>query len=285
MVAGESLTLRKKLEIKKKSSAPRGSPDSTWLSDWGGVIMAKMLQALIKDLKKAARPDKVRVLAGFFKTGKGEYGEGDVFWGVTVPEQRKIAKKYSAKFTMVNLEKLLASQVHECRLTALLILVEWYEQAGENPLTRLRSGETRTKIVNFYLKKVKQGRVNNWDLVDLSAPKILGDYLLDKEKGILYNLAVDKNLWVRRVAILSTLTFIKQKRFSETLKISKILISDKEDLIHKAVGWMLREVGKKEEEVLKIFLEQFAGQMPRTMLRYAIEKFRPEVRKKYLLKK
>lgn len=231
-----------------------------------------MLENLIKDLGRVANPAKAKILAKFFKTGPGEYGEGDIFLGITVPVQREIAKKY-LNLNFSDLEKLLNSQYHEHRLVALLVLVEKYKTATE---------KEKKEIFNFYLKKARAGRINNWDLVDLSAPTIVGDYLFALDKGVLYNLAKSKNIWIRRIAILATYSFIRQKKFSEILKLSKILVSDSEDLIHKAVGWMLREMGKRDKKVLEKFLHQFADQMPRTMLRYAIEKFNPTERQKYL---
>ena len=233
-----------------------------------------MLRNLKNDLNKLANLAKAKILARFFKTGKGEYGEGDIFLGIIVPEQRKIAQKYS-KLTIANLKELLACRIHEYRLIALLILVDKYKKGSK---------KDKEGIFKFYLKQAKQGNINNWDLVDLSAPKILGDYLFAIDKSILYNLAKSTNLWERRIAVLSTLNFIKKKRFTETIKISKILISDKEDLIHKAVGWMLREVGKKDLHQEIKFLDKYYKKMPRTMLRYAIEKFKDKDRQNYLNK-
>ena len=233
-----------------------------------------MLKNLITDLNKAANPRQAKVLSRFFKTGQGEYGAGDVFAGIVVPKQRKLAQKHS-KLDLKDIQKLLDSKYHEYRSLALIILIEKY---------KMSDGRLKKKIVDFYLKNVKRGRVNNWDLVDLSAPKILGEYLFDKKKDVLYNLAVAKSIWTRRVAILATLDFIKKEKFVETLRISKILISDKEDLIHKAAGWMLREVGKKNLETEIKFLDQNARAMPRMMLRYAIEKFKKTDRQKYLLR-
>ena len=237
-----------------------------------------MLKDLLTDLNKSANPKKAKILASFFKTGKGEYGEGDIFLGITVPKQREIAKKY-LDLDLKNIQTLLDSKYHEFRLTALIVLVYQYEAAKKN-----RDEKLKKVIVDFYLKNIKRSRVNNWDLVDLSAPKLLGEYLLDKKKDVLYNLAKSENLWARRVAILSTLTFIKKNNFIDTLKISKIFIFDKEDLIHKAVGWMLREVGKKNVETEIKFLNKFYKKMPRVMLRYSLEKFTAEDRRKYLLK-
>ncbi|MFA7252874.1 MAG: DNA alkylation repair protein [Candidatus Paceibacterota bacterium] len=231
-----------------------------------------MLENLVKDLDRVANPAKAKILARFFKTGPGEYGEGDIFLGITVPVQREIAKKY-LDLDFSDLQKLLNNQYHEYRLVALLILVEKYKKGTE---------KEKKEIFNLYLKNAKAKRINNWDLVDLSAPTIVGDYLFARDKRILYTLAKSRKLWERRIAILATYSFIKQKKYSDILKLSKILISDSEDLIHKATGWMLREMGKKDKKVLENFLHQFADRMPRTMLRYAIEKFNPIERQKYL---
>ncbi|MGQ0795558.1 MAG: DNA alkylation repair protein [Nitrosopumilaceae archaeon] len=228
-----------------------------------------MYDSIILDLKKLGNKEKAKVMSGFFKTGKGQYGEGDEFLGITVPEQRKIAKKYT-KTSLADVKKLLENRIHECRLVALLILVEKFK--GESQ---------RKKIVDFYLDNVRY--VNNWDLVDLSADKILGQFVLDKDTSILKKFAGSKNLWERRIAIVSTFTFIKQNRFDETLKISKLLISDKQDLIHKAVGWMLREVGKRNKKTEIDFLKQYYTKMPRTMLRYSIERF-SDSEKKFFMK-
>ncbi len=227
------------------------------------------LNSLKKDLEEKSSPSKAKLLSGFFKTGKGEYGEGDVFIGVKVPEQRAVAKKY-ANLALSGLQKLLASKIHEHRLTALLILIEKYKK---NP-------SERGKIVEFYLRNTSH--INNWDLVDLSSHCILGDYLLDKDVSVLYRLAKSDNIWERRIAIISTAAFIRQNRFEHTLKISEMLLKDTHDLMHKAAGWMLREVGKKNLEAETKFLDKHAPDMPRTMLRYAIEKFNEAQRKKYL---
>lgn len=229
---------------------------------------------LIKDLGRLADPRKAKVLAGFFKCGKGEYGEGDKFLGIVVPEQRKIVRKYCAQITLPEIEKLVASQFHEHRLVGLLMLVEKFAQAEE---------KEKKRIFSFYLKKAK--RVNNWDLVDLTAPKIVGAYLLDKERKVLYQLAKSKNMWETRIAILATFAFIREKQFEDVFKISEILLEDHEDLIHKAVGWMLREVGKRDQKTEEMFLQKHYSEMPRTMLRYAIEKFEEKKRQTYLKRK
>lgn len=225
-----------------------------------------------QELKKLANPQKAKIYARFFKTGKGEYGEGDKFLGVAVPEQRKVAKKYS-ETGLADLRKLLESSVHEHRVTAVMVLVGRFHRASE---------KEREEIYRFYFKNLKH--INNWDLVDGSAPKIVGEYLLDKKRRrkILYKLARSKNLWERRIAIMATLGFIKNGEFEDALKISRILLNDEHDLIHKAVGWMLREIGKKNQEKEEDFLKRHVREMPRTMLRYAIEKFDERKRKPYL---
>lgn len=228
-----------------------------------------------RDLHELADPEKAKILSRFFKTGKGEYGEGDIFLGLTVPEQRALSKSY-LDLSLSDLGKLLKSPIHEARLTALLILVAQFEINAKKGKSKIAA----KKIADFYIKNIS--RINNWDLVDLSAPNILGHYLLDKSRIKLYNLAKSKNLWARRISIISTFYFIRQNQFSDTLKISEILLTDKHDLIHKAVGWMLREVGKRDRKLLEKFLAKNTTKMPRTMLRYAIEKFSPSVRKKYL---
>lgn len=233
-----------------------------------------MIDKLRKDVNRLANPQKAKVLQGFFKTGKGEYGEGDVFLGLTVPQSRTIAIKYK-DLAFSNIKILLKSKVHEERLIALLILVYRFNQKDK------KDDKERKKVFDFYLANTKY--INNWDLVDLSADKIVGQYLLDKSKGILFGLARSKNLWERRISIVATYQFIKDGRYQETLTISKMLLNDPHDLIHKAVGWMLREVGKNcSQEILEEFLKKHYKEMPRTMLRYAIERFPEKLRKKYL---
>lgn len=234
-----------------------------------------MLNKLKKDLRKLADPEKAKNYARFFKTGQGEYGEGDKFLGVVVPQQRKVAVKYRG-LELKDLQGLLSSNIHEYRLIALFVLVSQYKKAKKNE-------NDKKKIVDFYLKNTKN--INNWDLVDSSVHYILGDYLLDKlDRKILYKLAKSKNLWERRIAIISTFAFIRAGQFIDTLKIAKILLNDKHDLIHKAVGWMLREVGNRNLKIEEEFLQKHYKQMPRTMLRYAIEKFVAEKRQSYLEK-
>ncbi|HEC85554.1 MAG TPA: DNA alkylation repair protein, partial [Thioploca sp.] len=202
----------------------------------------------------------------------GEYGEGDKFLGIKVPVQRKVAKKYQA-LSLTDIQTLLNSDIHEYRLTALILLINHYTKANDT---------NKQKIFDFYLHNTKH--INNWDLVDITAPKIVGDYLLDKPRDILYQLARSTNLWEKRIAIIATMTFIKQDDFSDTLKLAEILLNDEHDLIHKAVGWTLREVGKREQSVEENFLNKHYKQMPRTMLRYAIERFDDKRRKFYLKK-
>ena len=229
-----------------------------------------MLPQLIKELQSLANPKQKEILQSFFKTGEGEYGEGDIFLGIKVPDQRKIAKKYTG-LSLAKIQELLNSKIHEHRLTGLIILTNKYKKSHQ---------ENKANLFNFYLKNTKN--INNWDLVDLTAPNIVGDFLFDKNKDTLYKLVRSKNLWEKRIAIISTLHFIKKQEFEDTLAISELLLKDNHDLIHKAVGWMLREVGKKDIEVLKKFLKQHYKNMPRTMLRYSIEKFPEEERKKWL---
>jgi len=263
---------------------------------------------VIKELDKLADPVKARFLQGFFKTGKGQYAEGDQFIGITVPLQRQIAKRFK-NLELREIQKLLDSSVHEHRLTALEILVMQYEMVNASgskkslsELEKEKAHMKKEKLVRFYLKNTK--RINNWDLVDASAPYILGDWLISSrfgeavinpkllnhsagndERKILFKLADSKQLWERRIAIVATLAFIRKGEFSYTLCLAKKLMSDDQDLIHKATGWMLREVGKRSERDLAEFLDEHHGKMPRTMLRYAIERLPESKRKRYLLQK
>lgn len=230
------------------------------------------LKQLKSELGKLADKKQAENLQRFFKTGPGEYGAGDIFLGIKVPAQRTLAKKYQ-NLGFNDLQKLLNSKIHEYRLIALLILLSQYkktEPAG------------RKKFIDFYLRNTRN--INNWDLVDLSCHYILGDYLLNKPRRILYKLAKSKNLWEKRIAVISTFAFLRNKEFGDILKIAEILLNDKHDLIHKAVGWMLREAGKRDESALIGFLDMRYKVMPRTMLRYAIEKLSEEKRKFYLRK-
>jgi 3-methyladenine DNA glycosylase AlkD len=235
--------------------------------------MPSLLKKIRADLEMLGNPEKAKLLSRFFKTGKGEYGEGDVFLGITVPEQRRIATKYQdASFD--DLHKLITGRIHEHRLVALLILIGKYNK---------KDVSNRASCVDFYIEHTPY--INNWDLIDLSAKKILGDFLMDKDKSILYRLAHSKSLWERRIAIMATFAFISNNRFEDALKIAGILLQDRHDLIHKAVGWMLREIGKKDQPAEEEFLRKHYKGMPRTMLRYAIERFDENKKKFYMQKK
>jgi|SRR5579872_776005 len=224
------------------------------------------------ELKSLSDPKRAKASAWFFKTAPGQYGFGDKFIGITVPVLRRVAQKYS-NLDFAQIKKLLQSQIHEHRFVALEILVFKYEHGA---------AALKQKVFDFYLKNRKF--INNWDLVDTSAPYIVGDYLLNRSKNLLDRLAASKNIWERRIAIVSTLGFIQKGKVQYTMKIAQALLHDRHDLIHKASGWALREVGKKSEQIHLKFLDKFAGKMPRTMLRYAIERL-PEQKRKYYLNK
>jgi 3-methyladenine DNA glycosylase AlkD len=228
---------------------------------------------LRNELASLADKSQAAVLSRFFKTGPGQYGEGDIFLGIKVPVQRQVAKKYE-DLSLKDLEELLHSKIHEERLVALIILVNKYKKSDE---------ESKSKIYKFYLKNTKW--INNWDLVDLSSHYIVGEYLLDKPRLPLYALAKSKNLWDRRIAIISTFTLLRNNDYKDTIAISELLLNDKHDLIHKAVGWMLREAGKRDKKILIDFLDKHYQVMPRTCLRYAIEKLSDSEKKYYLAKK
>ena len=232
-----------------------------------------MLHQLIKKAKTLYAPERAEHSKYFFKTGPGQYGEGDIFWGLSVPEMRKIAKEYQ-DLELKDVSVLLADKIHELRLVGLTILVEKYQKAKDDA--------TRKKIYNFYIKH--RAAANNWDLVDLSVYKIMGDYLVrhPEERDILYKFIKSKNMWERRLAMISTMAFIRNKESEDVLKLSELLLNDKEDLMHKASGWMLREFGKRDESKLCQFLDKNIKKMPRTMLRYAIERFEESKRLKYL---
>jgi 3-methyladenine DNA glycosylase AlkD len=232
-----------------------------------------MLNKLRKEIEGLKNPEQAKVLQRFFKTGKGQYGEGDVFFGIKVPIQREIVKRYWKYLTLKDIQELLNSKIHEERLIGILTLVEIYNKSKKDKLKQ-------RQVFEFYLKNTS--RVNNWDLVDLSAPNIVGEFSRTDGTEVIKFLAKSKNLWERRIAIVSTHAFIKKRIFGETLSIAEMLLKDEHDLIHKAVGWMLREVGKRNQDVLEIFLKERYKEMPRTMLRYSIEKFPEEKRKAYL---
>jgi 3-methyladenine DNA glycosylase AlkD len=228
------------------------------------------VQDIQNRLKKLGNKKHAAISQKFFKTGPGEYGEGDIFIGVRVPVLRELVKEYS-DVSVEDAALLLHSQVHEERLLALLLLVRLFSISDE---------AIRSIIFGKYLKNTEF--VNNWDLVDSSAEHIVGAYLMNRDKAVLYRLAESENLWERRISIMSTFHFIKRHEFSETLKISKMLLFDREDLIHKATGWMLREIGKRRPQTEESFLKAHYKEMPRTMLRYAIEKFPEQKRQRYL---
>jgi 3-methyladenine DNA glycosylase AlkD len=227
-------------------------------------------RALEHELAAAADPKRAESSLWFFKTGKGEYGEGDRFLGITVPLQRKIARRYRA-LSFADIARLLASPIHEHRFAALIILVAQYERATESE---------REQIVHFYLDHTN--RINNWDLVDASAPYIIGEHVRTRSRDLLERLAASSNLWDRRIAIVSTFALIKHGEIEDTLRIGEKLLQDKHDLIQKAVGWALREAGKVSRPSLLRFLQKHYAFVPRTTLRYAIEHFSPEQRKRML---
>lgn len=226
--------------------------------------------AIINDLKLLSTPEKSVLAQRYFKTGKGQYAEGDIFWGISVPNVRRVAKKYY-DLSVEELDKLLENEVHEVRLCVLLIMVFQAQNKSQ-------------AMFDLYLKKARF--VNNWDLVDLSAPQIVGNFLLGRDCAVLYVLAQSSSLWERRIAIVATFAFIKKEISDHTCNLAKVLMNDHHDLIHKAVGWMLREVGKRcSVTILENFLEEHAARMPRTMLRYAIERLSPGRRWYFMSKK
>lgn len=230
------------------------------------------MNAVIKTINSYVNPEKAKILQRFFKTGKGQYGEADIFLGIIIPIQRKIATQFSA-ITLTDVVNLIKNPIHEYRMIGLFILINQYKR-----------GEEKEKKIIFNLYIQHTDYINNWDLVDVSAPHIVGDYLKNKEDNILYTFAKSQSVWKKRIAMLATFTDIKGGRYDRALAIADILVNDSHDLIQKAVGWMLREIGKRgglqEEEQ---FLKKYATTMPRTMLRYAIERF-PEEQRQYYLK-
>jgi len=224
-----------------------------------------------KKLRKSANPSQAKLLQRFFKTGKGEYGQGDIFLGIKVPLLRQVAKEYW-QMPLKETEQLLCSREHEKRMVALFIMVLQYQ----------REPRARKKIFRAYLKNYKF--INNWDLVDVTCPHIVGQWLLNKKRAVLYSLAKSNNLWKKRISLISTFAFIRQNDLSDSVALAEMLLFDKHDLIHKAVGWVLREVGKKDVNLLYAFLDKYQDTMPRTSLRYAIEKLPEKIRRQYLLK-
>jgi 3-methyladenine DNA glycosylase AlkD len=233
----------------------------------GAFYTAKEVQ---KRLKKLSNPEHAAISQRFFKTGPGEYGAGDIFIGVRVPVLRKLAGECN-DLPVSQCKILLGSPVHEERLLAILIIIRIFNNGKD---------AVKKKIYELYLKSTQF--INNWDLVDTSAEHIVGAYLMDRSRRPLYHLAESKNLWERRIAIMATFRFIKVHEFSDTLRLSKILLKDQHDLIQKAVGWLLREIGKRDLKVEETFLKANYKKMPRTMLRYAIEKFPETKRQRYL---
>lgn len=227
-------------------------------------------EEILSALVEMADPERAAGSEGFFKTGKGGYGEGDRFLGIPVPKTRLLVRRFRGS-EISSYEELLNSPLHEARLFSLIALGEEFKRAGE---------DQRKIIFDLYMKNTH--RVNNWDLVDTSAPHIAGAWLYDRSRKPLYKLAVSTSIWDRRISVIATQFFIRKGDFSDTLKISDILLNDREDLIHKAVGWMLREVGNRDRKTEEDFLRTRYKVMPRTMLRYAIEKFEPDLRKRYL---
>ena len=227
-----------------------------------------------KALAKLAKNSKAQGSARFFKTGPGQYSEGDLFIDVSVPEQRMVAREFK-DLSLLEISELLASVIHEHRATGLMILVEQFKVASE---------VGKKKLLKYYLSK--KSAVNNWDLVDMTAANIVGAWLvISKDFDLLYKLAASKNMWQRRIAMVATWALIREKKLEQTFRLAEKFLSDNHDLMHKAVGWMLREAGKRDEKALRKFLDRHVTKMPRTMLRYAIEKFEASERAGYLAKK
>lgn len=235
--------------------------------------MSQLIQPQ-KDLRKFSSKEKAQILQRFFKTGPGQYGEGDVFIGVKVPEIRQVCREHR-DIKLPEVKKLVQSEIHEDRVLGLLILVDQFNRADE---------KKQKQIFDFYIKNRKH--INNWDLVDLTAPNIVGIWLYENDQSApLYQWVKSKKLWERRIAVLATFTFLRRGRYQETLDLCQMLLNDPEDLMHKASGWMLREMGKRDLKPLLQFLNQYAHVMPRTMLRYSIEKLSPKLKKKYMTQK
>lgn len=230
------------------------------------------MHSVLNEIQSHCDPQKAKDLARFFKTGKGEYGEGDRFLGIIVPKQRIIARQYWKQLTLNDVEELLHNRFHECRMIALFILVLQYKKASE---------AVKGEIVRLYLRNTAY--INNWDLVDLSSRDIVGAYFFDKDRSPLYRLARSPLLWDRRIAIIATFYFIARNDFEDSFKIAEILLPDRHDLIHKAIGWVIREIGKRNLQSEEDFIRKHYADMPRTALRYAIERF-PEAKRRSWLK-
>ncbi len=227
-------------------------------------------QAVRQALQQLANPAKATILSRFFKTGPGEYGQGDIFWGITVPGQRTVAKRFS-NLPLKEIRKLLVDPIHEVRLTAGLILIDQYQKNPNKHLVYL----------DFYLSNLNS--FNNWDLIDLTAPKIIGEYLVNNQNDTLLNdLSRHKNMWARRAAMVANLTLIKSGDYQTALKMATKYLDERHDLLHKATGWVLREVGKRDQTALLNFLDKWASRMPRVMLRYSLEKLPEPIRQQYL---
>lgn len=229
-----------------------------------------MVRAVVRELRRRADPNKAAFFPRFFKAGKGEYAEGDRFLGVDVPQMRAVAKAFGDA-TLRDIERLLRDPFHECRFVGLLMLTERYRRGDDM---------AKQKAVDFYLAHID--RVNNWDLVDLTAYSILGDWLVARNRSVLYRLAKKHHLWSQRIAIVSTYAFIRKGDLSDTFALAKLFLAHEHDLMHKATGWMLREAGKRDKKALSAFLKRHVRAMPRTMLRYAIEKYSASERKRWL---
>ncbi len=234
--------------------------------------MSENVQKIQREFKALSDPQKAQGYQRFFKTGPGQYAEGDQFLGLTTPKVRELVKKHR-DLSFTELKPFIHSPWHEHRSFAFSVLALQFQKADE---------KTRTKIFEFYLKQKKF--LNNWDLIDGTTPQIVGAFLIDKDRRLLTKFARSESLWERRIAVLATFHFIRQNDLKDIFKLAKILLKDEEDLIHKAVGWMLREAGKRDLKKLRAFLDEFSKQMPRTMLRYSIEKLSPKERKKYMQK-
>lgn len=229
-------------------------------------------EQITQELLTYVEPEKAEFYPKFFQAEQGGYGKGDQFIGVRVPFQRKVARKYYKTITLDELDSLMHSPVHEFRSTALFVLVNKFQKS--------KSESEGEQIVSYYLANLDY--VNNWDLVDASADKILGTYLFDKDRSLLYELAASNDLWRQRIAVIATFYFIKQNDFGDTLRLAELLMDHEHHLIHKAVGWMLREIGNRDLKTEVVFLEKHHLRMPRTMLRYAIEKFDSNLRRRFL---
>jgi 3-methyladenine DNA glycosylase AlkD len=241
--------------------------------------MKALKERIIREFEKVSSKEKAKDYKKFYKTGKGEYGEGDVFIGVTVPEVRKLCKKFLEEVTLKDLGFFISNKIHEYRLFALLTLTYMYEKVAKEKNLEERK-KRQGEIFDYYIKN--RQHINNWDLVDASAYKIVGEYLKERDRSVLYDLIKSDSIWDQRIAIISTFAFIKNHDFKEILKFGELLLNHEHHLIHKALGWMLREVGKRDIAALRKFLNRYATRMPRTMLRYSIEKLGKEERQYYM---